>query len=130
MPEIRYRQPSAYSLRPPKFFRFRRPLVTSGSSVFRFRHPHEFPVILFFERLSAQKVNIVEIVSDMVEPKTAQFFLSLSGKAEYIQLQVEQFFEFESELCFSKQVGRLREMYILYGFGQINDLGTGDNLCR
>ena len=62
----------------------------------------------------------------MVEPKTAQFFLSLSGKAEYIQLQVEQFFEFESELCFSKQVGRLREMYILYGFGQINDLGTGE----
>ena len=75
-------------------------------------------------------IKIVEIVSDMVEPKTAQFFLSLSGKAEYIQLQVEQFFEFESELCFSKQVGRLREMYILYGFGQINDLGTGDNLCR
>ena len=58
--------------------------------------------------------KVVEVAAHMIEDDALVFQLAIFGIAEYVELNVEEFFEFQSEFCTAQMVGRNRVVDIAY----------------
>ena len=71
-------------------------------------------------------IKTVEMLAYRPKRETSQTTHTLAGVPQYIELQIKEFLELQSELCLTQHIGRLGKMYIIKRFVEINHMSPGD----
>ena len=75
-------------------------------------------------------VKIVEIIPDRGKEMALEGCLAVKFQFQYIELNVEQLFKFKPVLCLAEHIRVFREMDVVQGFVQVDQIVFLDEPCR